>query len=107
MEGNFNEIFVMAGFTPSGHDETKTRGVTDSVNSAMWITLFPAWFLDPQKQIYCLFNPPNELQPLFGSSHLSLCFPKLEQRTQALKVGWLCCESDSSVNLFVYGWAVQ
>ena len=68
---------------------TLTGGANGSVNSAMWSPLFPARFLDPRSVLYCLFNRPNELQPLFGSLQLSLCFPKLEHCTEAVKVG--CC----------------
>lgn len=68
---------------------TLTGGANGSVNSAMWIPRFPARFLDPRSVLYCLFNRPNELQPLFGSLQLSLCFPKLEHCTEAVKVG--CC----------------
>ena len=81
--------FVKACFASPGH------GWCWNLEAPMRVSILPCDspvscpVLGPQKCIYCLFNHPNELQPLFGSLPLSLCFPKLEHSTEAVKVG--CC----------------
>lgn len=60
-----------------------------TVNSSMWIPLFPGQSLDPEG--HWLFNYLNGLWLHFRSLQLSLCFTKLKQRTEAVNVG--CCLS--------------
>jgi len=100
--------FVKASFASPGHDVgILTRGHQWECQFCHVDSPVSCPVLRPQKRVYCLFNHPNELRPLFGSLQLPLCFPKLEHSTEAVKVG--CCleRAMALCESSLYGWDVQ